>query len=90
MQYSEKDVELLCGTIDGLKEELARFKLFSDTIITQGAFEAVSFDGGDIQDLAVFLELLKPTEVDKPCGKNCGCVEFDFPLICYKKTYVGF
>lgn len=42
-------------------------------------------DGFELQDIATQAGVLVPTEVDKPCGENCACVDYDdFPQTCYR------
>lgn len=62
-------------------------KAFANDMIT-AAFEGVSFDGGDIQDIAVKHGLLRIEQRTEECGDVCACrSEGDgFPAECYRKT----
>ncbi|MGF6153969.1 hypothetical protein [Pseudomonas fluorescens] len=64
--------------VDGLKA-------FANELIN-GSLEGGSFDGGDIQDIAVKHGLLRIESRDKECGEICACREFGFPAECYRKT----
>lgn len=61
---------------------------FAKEIIDE-ALQGGSYDGGDIQDLAVDYGLLKPTEATESCGNNCYCAEEfgEWPITCYRKEY---
>lgn len=57
--------------------------------------EIGTYDGGDIQSLAVDTGLLIGKEVTKPCGEGCNCVEyyeltpageFPFETTCYRRV----
>lgn len=57
--------------------------------------DGTEIDGGDLQDKAVELGLLKLTEPAprEPCGENCACNEYysesefrDGKVMCYRKT----
>lgn len=62
-------------------------KAFANDMIT-AAFEGGSFDGGDIQDIAVKHGLLRIEQREEECGEVCACrSEGDgFPAECYRKT----
>lgn len=62
-------------------------KAFANDMIT-AAFEGGSFDGGDIQDIAVKHGLLRIEQRTEECGDVCACrSEGDgFPAECYRKT----
>lgn len=62
-------------------------KDFANDMIT-AAFEGGSFDGGDIQDIAVKHGLLRIEQREEECGEVCACrSEGDgFPAECYRKT----
>lgn len=53
------------------------------------AADGGDLDGGSIQDKAVELGLLAPTEATEPCGPEgaCRCAGYDdFPTTCYRPT----
>ena len=50
------------------------------------SFEGGSFDGGDIQDIAVKHGLLRIEQRADECGEACACREYGFPAECYRKT----
>ena len=50
------------------------------------SFEGGSFDGGDIQDIAVKHGLLRIESRDEECGEVCACREYGLPAECYRKT----
>lgn len=54
--------------------------------LTSAAFEGGSFDGGDIQDIAVKHGLMRIENRDDECGEACACREYGFPAECYRKT----
>ena len=59
---------------------------FAEEVVS-AALEGGSFDGADIQKLAVKHGLLKLQTMNARCGDNCACAEIDdFPLGCYRKT----
>lgn len=62
-------------------------KAFAREMIN-AAFEGGSFDGGDIQDIAVKHGLLRIERREEECGEVCACrSEGDgFPAECYRKT----
>lgn len=62
-------------------------KAFANDMIT-AAFEGGSFEGGDIQDIAVKHGLLRIEQRTEECGDVCACrSEGDgFPAECYRKT----
>lgn len=48
--------------------------------------EGGSFDGGDIQDLAVKHGLLVIEPRQTECGEHCACSEYGFPADCYRNS----
>lgn len=60
-------------------------RAFANEMIS-AAFEGGSFDGGDIQDIAVKHGLMRIETRDKSCGEACVCAEYGFPAQCYRKT----
>lgn len=68
-----------------LSEYPARLRAFANELIS-ASYEGGSFDGCDIQDIAVRQGLLRIERRDKECGKACSCREYGFPVDCYRKT----
>ena len=68
-----------------LEKRLAPMKAFASEMIG-AAFEGGSFDGGDIQDIAVKHGLLQIEQRTEECGEVCACREYGFPASCYRKT----
>lgn len=68
------------------KEQLAALIKFARWAISESAFKGSDLDGGDIQGQAVALGLLKEVLATEPCGEECDCAEFGFPLTCYRFT----
>lgn len=47
-----------------------------------------SFDGEDIQELALKYNLIKAVTMTEPCCDECNCAEFtEFPTTCYRKVF---
>lgn len=63
----------------------AALKAFACEMV-EAAFEGGSFDGGDIQDIAVKHGLLQIEQRTEECGEICACSEYGFPTECYRKT----
>lgn len=79
---------------DSLIIQNASLKLFALKIL-DGFPELGTFDGGDIQEMAVDCGLLIGNEVTEPCSEGCNCTEYEFltpegkfeyPVTCYHKT----
>lgn len=68
-----------------LKAERGQLKAFAVEMIN-ASFEGGSFDGGDIQDIAVKHGLLRIEQREEECGERCACREYGFPAECYRKT----
>ncbi|MBP5054358.1 hypothetical protein [Pseudomonas chlororaphis] len=68
-----------------LSEYPAPLRAFANEMIA-AAFEGGSFEGGDIQDIAVKHGLLRIEQRSDECGEACSCREHGFPLDCYRKT----
>ena len=62
-----------------------QLKAFAVAMIN-ASFEGGSFDGGDIQDIAVKHRLLQIEQREEECGEACACREYGFPAECYRKT----
>jgi hypothetical protein len=60
-------------------------RAFANEMVS-AAFEGGSFDGGDIQDIAVKHGLLRIEQPEEECGEVCACREYGFPTECYRKT----
>lgn len=58
---------------------------FANEIIS-ASYEGGSFEGGDIQDMAVKHGLLRIESRAEECGEACACREYGFPAECYRKT----
>ena len=73
------------GFRDGQAAATDSLKAFASEMIA-AAFEGGSFDGGDIQDIAVKHGLLQIEQRTEECGEVCACREYGFPAECYRKT----
>lgn len=80
-------VDMTTAVADGFRDGQAAdaLKAFSREMI-DAAFEGGSFDGGDIQDIAVKHGLLRIEPRNEECGEVCACREYGFPAECYRKT----
>jgi hypothetical protein len=54
--------------------------------LVNASFEGGSFEGGDIQDIAMKHSLLRIERREAECGEVCACREYGFPAECYRKT----
>ena len=72
---------------DKARAEFEALRAFANEIVA-AAFEGGSFDGFDIQDMAVKHGLLRIEQRDEECGEFCACLEYGFPSECYRKTEV--
>lgn len=70
-----------------IKSETISISAFANEIIS-AAFEGGSFEGGDIQDMAVKFGLLEIQERAEECGEICACREYGFPAECYRKASI--
>lgn len=68
-----------------LSEYPAHLRAFANELIS-ASYEGGSFDGCDIQDIAVRHGLLRIERRGKECGEICTCREYGFPVDCYRKT----
>lgn len=68
-----------------LSQHPAPLRAFADELVT-ASYEGGSFDGCDVQDIAVRHGLLRIERRDKECGEACACREYGFPIDCYRKT----
>lgn len=68
-----------------LSEYPARLRAFANELIS-ASYEGGSFDGCDIQDIAVRHGLLRIERRDGECGEVCACREYGFPVDCYRRT----
>ncbi|WP_330208642.1 hypothetical protein [Pseudomonas sp. Z13] len=71
--------------IERLEGERDQLKAFAVEMIN-ASFEGGSFEGGDIQDIAVKHGLLQIEQREDECGEACACREYGFPAECYRKT----
>lgn len=71
--------------VEQLETERDQLKAFAIEMIN-ASFEGGSFDGGDIQDIAVRHGLLRIEQREDECGEGCACREYGFPAQCYRKT----
>lgn len=75
---------------DALATKLAEqdaLRRFANEIIS-ASYEGGSFEGGDIQDMAVKHGLLRIESRAEECGEVCACREYGFPAECYRKTWI--
>lgn len=80
------------GIEDKLRAQLAdldALRSFADEAVS-AAYEGGSFEGGDIQDMAVKHGLLRIESRSEECGEACACREYGFPAECYRKTSLLF
>lgn len=75
----------LPSRVKAVVAELDQLKEFAVEMIN-ASFEGGSFDGGDIQDIAVKHRLLRIERREVECGERCACREYGFPAECYRKT----
>ena len=62
------------------------FKEFARRVVRAYCW-GVGIDGGDVQEWADELGIIKAVEAKEPCGDNCNCAEFaTWPCICYRFT----
>lgn len=88
-----KDWGELCKALLGAPAEDVRavgdepvaLRAFANDMIS-AAYEGGSFDGGDIQDIAVKYGLLRIEQRIEACGEHCACSEYGFPAECYRRT----
>ncbi len=52
--------------------------------LMRGALAGGSYDGGDIQDIALRHGIMTVEERNSACGENCACAEFGFPAQCHR------
>lgn len=67
------------------QDRMTRLLAFANEIIS-ASYEGGSFEGGDIQDLAVKHGLVTIESRDSECGEACACSQYGFPTECYRKT----
>ncbi len=73
-------------TFKAAEAQAEGLRAFGNEMIS-AAFEGGSFDGSDIQDIAVKHGLLKLEERAGACGDHCSCASVqEFPAECYRKT----
>lgn len=82
---SAKEVTGARMTLHSLEQERNQLRAFAVEMINT-SFEGGSFDGGDIQDIAVVHGLLRIELREDECGEGCACREYGFPAECYRKT----
>lgn len=82
---SAKEVMGALMTLHTLNRERNQLRAFAVEMVN-ASFEGGSFDGGDIQDIAVKHGLLRIEQREDECGEACGCREYGFPAECYRKT----
>jgi len=73
------------GDVRAALPELVGLRAFANEIIS-AAYEGVSYDGGDIQDIAVKHGLLRAERDVDPCSAHCACIEYGFPTACLRRT----
>ncbi|WP_434676181.1 hypothetical protein [Pseudomonas sp. D3-10] len=62
-----------------------QLRSFASEMIS-ACFEGGSFDGSDIQDIAVKHGVLRVETREDECGEGCACREYGFPADCYRRT----
>ncbi len=67
------------------KEQIAGLQAFAKEMI-DAALAGGDMDGASIQEAAVKHGLLEPVEAAEACCDSCKCVEYGFPLTCYRPT----
>lgn len=72
LEQKEKEVQRLVGFVDEMIEV---------------AFDGADTDGWAIQESAENHGLLVPQKRTEPCGENCRCIDYVFPVVCFRKTY---
>lgn len=82
---SHVDLGTFVDWVHALKVTRDHLRAFSNELIS-ASYEGGSFDGCDIQDIAVRHGLLRIERRDKECGEACACREYGFPVDCYRKT----
>lgn len=78
----------LHGLLDAnekLSQHPAPLRAFAIELV-DASYEDGSFDGCDIQGIAVRHGLLRIERRDKECGEACACREYGLPVDCYRKT----
>ncbi|SET89482.1 hypothetical protein [Pseudomonas graminis] len=63
----------------------AGLREFANEIVS-AAYEGVSYDGGEIQDIAVKHGLLRAERHTEACAEHCACIEYGFPTVCLRRT----
>lgn len=66
----------------GIDERVEAVRFARELIST--AFDGGSFDGGEIQDMAVKHGLMRIERREVECGEVCACREYGFPSDCYR------
>ncbi|WP_256220327.1 hypothetical protein [Pseudomonas sp. NBRC 111138] len=82
---SAKEVMGARMTLHTLERERNQLRAFAVEMINC-SFDGGSFEGGDIQDIAVKHRLLQIERREDECGEACACREHGFPAECYRKT----
>ncbi len=85
-EIAESHADACAEALTRLAERDA-LRSFADEIVS-AAYEGGSFEGGDIQDMAVKHGLLRIESRAEECGEACACREYGFPAECYRKTGV--
>ncbi|WMN19236.1 hypothetical protein QL104_07460 [Pseudomonas piscis] len=84
-KFLERQLHGLLDANEKLSQHPAPLRAFAAELVT-ASYEGGSFDGCDIQDIAVRHGLLRIERRDKECGEACACREYGFPIDCYRKT----
>ena len=70
-----------------IQKNYLRLEAFADALL-QISFNGQDVCGGDIQEIAVNLEIIEEYGVTGSCGESCSCAESgEFPANCLRKTY---
>ncbi len=75
----------VASVVTGARSQRDQLKAFATEVIN-ASFEGGSFEGGDIQDIALKHGLLRVEQREDECDEACACREYGFPAECYRKT----
>lgn len=73
------------GDVRAVLPEPVGLREFANEIVS-AAYEGVSYDGGEIQDIAVKHGLLRSERHTEACAEHCACSEYGFPTVCLRRT----
>ena len=72
-------------TLNAAEQATVHLKAFACEMV-EAACQGGSYDGWEIQDIAVKHGLLSVEPRENECGEVCACREYGFPTECYRKT----